>query len=246
MSEAAQESPEPPQQLTGFMSNDEWDALLTDVSALIATLEELPDEAIRQQIFSLLQGIDAIHREALRRLVRLFKEGVLEQVVTDPAIGTLMELYDLNPLAQPAPGEASRRRKFPDIPIRVVASGPDATSAPVEQPHWVPALPNADALGPGSTEVLALDGRTVLLCRVGEAFFALEGACARDRSPLSDATLSSYTLACPNHPGCLYDVRQGTRIGSSDRLACYPVQSAADGRILVGFGMPFRPNLPSF
>jgi hypothetical protein len=33
------------------------------------------------------------------RLVRLFKEGVLAQIVTDPAIRTLMELYDLKPPA---------------------------------------------------------------------------------------------------------------------------------------------------
>jgi len=39
-----------------------------------------------------------LHREALHRLVRLFKERVLEQVATDPAIRTLLEMYDLLPV----------------------------------------------------------------------------------------------------------------------------------------------------
>ena len=43
-------------------------------------------------------AIDALHREALHRLVRLFKERVLEQVATDPAIRTLLEMYDLLPV----------------------------------------------------------------------------------------------------------------------------------------------------
>ena len=90
--------PEIAQALVGFMSNDDWDLLLADVNRRIESMEELPAGDVKLQVFELLQGVDAIHREALRRLVRLFKEGVLEKVVSDPAIHTLMELYDLLPL----------------------------------------------------------------------------------------------------------------------------------------------------
>ena len=70
--------------------------------------------AFSEQVLTLLQGIDTIHREALHRLVRLFKEGVLEQVITDPAIYTLMELYDFIT-------ESTRRSSFfPNIPIKVI------------------------------------------------------------------------------------------------------------------------------
>ena len=79
----ASESPQP---LIGFMSNEEWERLLVQVSAQIGEMEKLPFPEVRDKVFELLAGIDSIHREALRRLVRLFKEGVMEQVVTDPAI----------------------------------------------------------------------------------------------------------------------------------------------------------------
>ena len=85
------------QPLVGFMSNDDWDALLARLNGLIQTLEELPSGEVKSAVFETLEGVDALHREALRRLVRLFKEGVLEKVVSDPAIHTLMELYDLLP-----------------------------------------------------------------------------------------------------------------------------------------------------
>ena len=53
-------------------------------------------------------------------------------------------------------------------------------------------------------------------------------------------------LACPNHPGCYYDVRQGTRIGGSEKIVCYPVKVDEDDRVLVGLDMDFTPDLPSF
>ena len=83
---SAAPAPEDLQNLIDFMSNDEWDHLLDDVNRQIQAMEELPAGNLKTAVFELLQGVDAIHREGLRRLVRLFKEGVLEKVVSDPAI----------------------------------------------------------------------------------------------------------------------------------------------------------------
>ena len=94
---------ESPQQLVGYRTNDEWNALLAQASEMIERLEQIEDADVRGQIFGAMDGIDAVHRESLHRLVRLFKEGVLEQVVTDPAIRTLMGMYDLLPPEQPTP-----------------------------------------------------------------------------------------------------------------------------------------------
>ena len=60
------------------------------------------------------------------------------------------------------------------------------------------------------------------------------------------ATLSGYTLTCPNHSGCHYDVRQGTRIGGGEKIACFPVKQDENGRLLVGLDMDFTPSLPGF
>ena len=243
--------PEPPadaaQPLIGFLSNDEWQALLAGLNEQIEWMEALPHDETRQRVFELLNAVDAVHREALRRLVRLFKEGVLEKVISDPAIHTLMELYDLLPAsadAEPASPSAPSSPKFRSIPIRVVADRP---KAPLRYPHWVPALANAGALAPGTLRTdIVVDGLPLLLARHGDEWFALDALCPVDGSSLDGATLSAYTLSCPNHAGCHFDIRNGARIGGGPSLACHPVKVDDGGRVLAGLDMDFTPSLPAF
>ncbi len=243
-----------PQALVDFMENEAWEALVADVGVSLEALDQLPDSETKAQVYALLQGIDAIHREALHRLVRLFKEGVLEKVITDPAIHTLMELYDLLPAAEtgqtPQVGSGSSK----GIPIKVLgpapAPAPASTPGPAVPaaviPHWVPALADQAELDTGACLIRVLDGQTLLLCRVDGKVFALDARCAVDGAPLVQPQLERYTLVCPVHPGCYYDIRQGSRMGGGTGLRCHPVQVDRDGRVLVGFGMPFVPELPSF
>jgi len=245
-----EELPENPQALVGFMSNDEWDELLSYVNELITEMEELPLPEVKDKVFELLAGIDTIHREGLWRLVRLFKEGVLEQVVTDPAIHTLMELYDLLP-AEPEPDTEQIADKpkvnFPNIPIKVMPM--EKEQAPKKAtlfPHWVPALKDKEDLLPGALRAVEVDEQSILLCRVENEFFALANQCAQDGASLEQSKLSSYTLSCCNHPGCLYDIRQGTRIAGSGEIDCFPVEVTEGGSVMVGIGMDFIPNLPTF
>lgn len=235
-------APDHDQGLVGFVTNDEWDALLADVNARVEAVESWPDDAARHQVLELLNGVDAIHREALRRLVRLFKDGVLEQVVTDPAIRTLMELYDLLPKQPAAEAEAEAKPAFRTIPIRAAraASG-------TRYPHWVPVLAHADELPAGELRTnLAVDGQPLLLARRADDWFALDAACPVDGSPLLGATATGYTLSCPQHAGCHYDLRNGARIGGGAPIECHPVRIDDEGRVLVGLDMPFKPSLPSF
>ena len=234
------------QPLLGFMPNDEWDALLDGVNHLVQQMEALPAGDTRDQVFRLLDGIDAIHREALRRLVRLFKEGVLDKVISDPAIHTLMELYDLLPeSAPPSAQDAPSKSRFPTIPIRAVPATPVAAHSPPRYPHWLPVLSREAEIAPGGVVEAQADGLAILLCRRGDAWFALESRCARDGASLRGATLSGYTLSCPHHQGCHYDVRQGSPIGGGDGIACFPVRSDENGRVLVGLDMDFTPSLPA-
>jgi len=237
------ESAENPQELVGFMLNDEWDALITHVNGLIQQMDELPEGSGKAAIFELLDGIDAIHREALLRLVRLFKEGVLEKVASDPAIHTLLELYDMLPKKPEEAELDSAITKFPTIPIKAIHIAP---STKPRYPHWVPVLQRHDELLPGTAREFLVADRAVMLCRRADLFFALESFCAQDGSQLRGATLSGYTLTCTNHTGCHYDVRRGSRIGSNEVIACYPVKQEEDGRVLIGFDMDFTPVLPSF
>ncbi len=232
------------QALIGFLSNDAWEALLASLAQRIEQMENLPEGDTRRQVFALLDDIDAVHREALHRLVRLFKEGVLEKVVTDPAIHTLMELYDLLPAAVAEP-VAAPKPAFPTIPIRAVRAAPPP--APLRYPHWVPALAQADDIASGGLRAgLPVDGKSLLLARREAEWFALDSACATGDASLVGASLSGYTLSCPNHAGCHYDIRTGARVGGGASLACYPVKTDDAGRVLVGFDMDFKPGLPSF
>ncbi len=113
-------------------------------------------------------------------------------------------------------------------------------------PHWVPALKDKKDLAPGALRALEIDEQLILLCRVEDEFFALANRCAQDGASLERAILNSYTLSCPNHPGCLYDVRQGTRIAGTGEIDCYPVKVSDEGSVMVGIGMDFTPKLPTF
>ena len=227
-------SPDNTQALQGFRSNEEWDALLAEVNAQIEAINQIPYPNVSEQVFDLLQGIDAIHREALHRLVRLFKEGVLEQVITDPAIYTLMELYDLLPSEQAKPN-------FPNIPIKVIPKTESDANRPHEIPHWVPVLQSIDELENGEIKTAPLDDKDILLCRNEDKLFAIDNVCVQDNSSLESAKLKGYTLICPHHTGCLYDIRQGKRIASTDQMTCYAVKTDENGRLFVGLGIEFQP-----
>lgn len=241
--------PDDPQPLIGFMSNEEWYELLAYVDRMITDMEALPLPEVKDKVFELLAGIDSIHREGLWRLVRLFKQGVLEQVVTDPAIHTLMELYDLLPeQAQNDTGQTpdKPRLNFPNIPIKVLPMEKQQAPNTSLYPHWVPALNDKEKLAPGSVRVIEVDERPIILCRVENEFFALSNACAQDGNSLDRGQLSSYTLSCPNHPGCHYDIRLGTRIAGAGEIQCYPVKVSEGGALMVGIDMAFTPKVPTF
>ena len=232
------------QALVGFLSNDEWEALLAELNEQVEWMEALPQGETKQRVFELLNAVDAVHREALRRLVRLFKEGVLEKVVSDPAIRTLMELYDLSPQPAASASAPVPATKFPTIPIRVATGSP---KEPLRYPHWVPALAHCDEMRTGTLrDDLVVDGLPLLLARHGGEWFALAAQCPVDGATLRGATLSGYTLTCPSHAGCHYDIRNGARIGGGAGLHCHPVKLGDDGRVLVGLDMDFKPSLPSF
>jgi nitrite reductase/ring-hydroxylating ferredoxin subunit len=235
----------PRQEQPGFRTREDWEELLGYAGQLIESLEQIEDEALRAQVFECLQAVDAVHREAVTRLVRLFKDGVLEQVIADPAIRTLMEMYDLLPAASPcakvydflsaaeAPGERGRigeRKVLARVPI----------------PHWVPVPKPAAELGSGEVEVHRLDERDVLIARVESAVFALAGRCLCDGRRMDDAARHGYTLCCPGPNGCLYDLRSGARVGAGGQLEGFAANVDDQGRVLVGFGMPFVPKLPTF
>jgi len=250
-----QELPENPQQLVNFMTNEEWEDLLGQVDGLVQEMDDLPYPNVKEKVFTLLAGIDTIHRESLGRLVRLFKDGVIEKVVTDPTIHTLMELYDLLPPEEESTDgkkvdEQLAKIRFTTAPSKGASGATPARTVPKpaasKYPHWVPVLAQDDELPAGAFKECQVEDHSILLCRVADSYFAMNAACADDDTSMVGGELHKFTLACPNHSGCYYDVRSGGRIAGKVKIECYPVKQDDTGRILVGIGMPFEPKLPAF
>ncbi len=231
------------QPLVGYRSNEEWQDLMAQAAAMLADLDEIEDAEIRDCVFGALAGIDAVHREAMHRLVRLFKEGVLEQVVTDPAINSLMGMYDLLP--PEAPGCAKVWDFLDeDVPDLGTRTGNVAASVVPDPPHWSPAPPEAVA-EEGAAFVCDMEEARILLVRVEGVDYALSADCPEHAKPLNDGRLDGMMWHCPSGPGCSYDIRNGKRLGGGLGLECYPVRSE-NGRRMIGFGVPFEPKLPAF
>ena len=247
--------PNQPQQLTGFLTNEEWDELLVNVGKQLQSLEQLPYPNVKEQVFETLETIDAVHREALRRLVRLFKQGVLEQVVTDPAIHTLMEMYDLLPPEKKPSDEprfkfrhvpvSSNAKVEPDAEAEAESSAPKKPSQPLI-PHWVPLMLREEDLESGTIYEVEVDGRHLLVCRAESNTHVIDADCLANQQSMAEGTLSKFNLNCPHHTGCYYDIRDGRRIGQAGQLECYPIKKRDDGRLIVGLNMTYQPDLPAF
>lgn len=80
------------------MSDHDRD-LLEEVERLIDALESHPDPQVREQVHALLEGIDAVHRTALTKLVDAIRgmagEAFINRLIADPAIRLLLMSYDL-------------------------------------------------------------------------------------------------------------------------------------------------------
>jgi Fe-S cluster biogenesis protein NfuA/nitrite reductase/ring-hydroxylating ferredoxin subunit len=81
-------------------------ATLEDIGArvgeLVARFEAHPQVEVRDAVFELLEGIDALHRAGVSRLVELLMdshgESALAELAADPLAAPVLELYDLLPL----------------------------------------------------------------------------------------------------------------------------------------------------
>ncbi|MEM9223145.1 MAG: hypothetical protein AAGB11_12180 [Pseudomonadota bacterium] len=226
-----------PQQLIGYRTNEEWNALLAQSAELLGTVEAIEDEDAKKAMFDALSAIDMVHREALHRLVRLFKEGVLEQVVTDPAIHTLMGMYDLLP--EPEPG----CQKVWDFlkPEEETDIAADPAGSP---PHWSPAPVIAEPES-GSVLFMRMEEGSFALANYDGKLFVFDAICGRHKKLMTGGRLDGISFICPHGPGCVYDIRNGARLGGGG-VTCRPVKRDDKGRPLVGFGMPFEPQMPAF
>lgn len=120
------------------MTHESYLSVVRSVNDLIAMFENHPDEQTRERMTALLTGLDAIHREALERLVDrvrdLAGDELAERLADDPVVGTLLGLYDLAELDVPDQdgGEAAETTGF--VPLEDVRVGRTGTTLADRQP----------------------------------------------------------------------------------------------------------------
>lgn len=209
------------------------------VDGLLQDLAAHPDPVVGERIFALLDGVDALHRAALGRLVALLQtpDGatVWVQARHDPVIRTVLLLYDLVSPEETGPGEeatsevsvAQTARPTIALPVRHEPRPlPGKRALPViasdAAPQWRDAA-NLDDLPPGSLRGCHVDGVAVLLCNAGGDVAAYEDACPDTPLALSLGQLDGDDIVCPWH-GCRFEARSGRRSGHRGTgLRAFPV-----------------------
>ncbi len=172
------------------------------LDALIQGFADHPDNDVRERVFALLDGIDALHRASLGRLVS-FLQGpggqlAWAQARNDQLVRTVLLLYDLMP-----PEE--QRAPKPTISLRVVEPEP-----PPRAREWFD-IAVLDEVPPGILRGVRVGDQAVLICNVAGDIFAYHDGCPDTPLALSLGTLEADQIICPWH-GCRFDARTGERL----------------------------------
>jgi nitrite reductase/ring-hydroxylating ferredoxin subunit len=194
--------------------------LIQQLDDMVVGFENHPDLRTREQVVTLLEGVDALHREGLRRLVAALRAAgagaQVDRATADPVVKTLLGLYDLADLGLPDERPPTLTPGTSFIPLESIPTSRKPRA------DWVEISQLAD-LPPGATRAAEVDEIRVLLANVGGDVFAYRNACAGTELPLDSGQLIGVELICPWH-GCRYDARTGLRRdGGEGRLDVYPV-----------------------
>ena len=81
--------------------------------------------------------------------------------------------------------------------------------------------------------VCQVDGADVLVCRIGDEYFAVADECSHARQALSTGKLRGCEITCPLH-GARFDVRDGRCLArpATRPIATYAVM-VRDGQVFV-------------
>src|SRR5579863_2645233 len=78
--------------------------LVARAEELTRQFEQHANDAVREDVFELLQAIDTIHRGALLHLIEIVARNgntrLIEEAAADPMISSLLQLYDVLPLPE--------------------------------------------------------------------------------------------------------------------------------------------------
>lgn len=214
-------------------------ALGSWIDGLIQELAAHPDPSVGERAFTLLDGVDALHRAALGRLVALLQApeaaAVWGLARHDPVIRAVLLLYDLVSSGETSPesGAASETSDtYPLPPATVLPIRHE--SVPVPGKRALPVVAAGDALRwhdvatlgdlpAGTLRSCSVDNVAVLLCNADGDIAAYEDTCPDTPLTLSLGQIDGDDIVCPWH-GCRFEARTGRRSGHRGTgLRSFPV-----------------------
>ena len=82
---------------------------------------------------------------------------------------------------------------------------------------------------PGTAKPYDVNGKSIALCNVDGAYYAIDDVCTHDGGPLGEGYLEDHEIECPRH-GARFDVRTGKALTLPAVLPVnsYPVQVEGD------------------
>jgi len=95
-----------------------------------------------------------------------------------------------------------------------------------------------DELGDGERILFEIDGESIVLFKIAEAFFAIADLCSHDDGPVAEGEVEGHEVICPRH-GARFDLHTGKALTlpAVVDIPAYPVR-VEDGEVLVG--MPHK------
>jgi nitrite reductase/ring-hydroxylating ferredoxin subunit len=189
-----------------YLTEEEFQTVVQQLDALIQEFEQLPFPQVREMVFDLLQAVDAIHREALARLISFLHEqgqaDLVDRAAKDPIIHTLLRLYNLVPDEDRSPLEAVRPGvNF--IPLDQIGL------EPLRRPVFN-AVASVEEVPVGAMKAFEVNGVYVLVANVAGKIYAVRGHCPGSMAPLHLGSFSPPIVICPWHNEA-YDLRTGKR-----------------------------------
>jgi Fe-S cluster biogenesis protein NfuA len=92
----------------------ELERLLDRMEELLAEIEALEDAALREQVFELLDAVDALHRMALKHMEEILPAASLQRLREDPAVAWMLDAYAVG-IDEAASAEAALETMRPYI-----------------------------------------------------------------------------------------------------------------------------------
>ncbi len=227
-----------------WLTEAEFQAVAQQLDALVQEFERLPFPQVREMAFDMLQAVDAMHREALRRLLALLhahgQAHLVEHATNDPIIRTLFQLYDLIPSDERKEVETALELVRPEIhsqlfiPLTEVRRDAPPQPSPVSprRPIFAAVARVADVPA-GTMRAFDVQGTRVLIANVSGELYAVRNTCPGSMAPLELGSFTPPVVVCPWHNEA-YDIRTGKRVDGSplgatgQNLAVLPIAIVDD------------------